>query len=97
MEIDQLIKEIVEARVMKIVNRKGQIRKRETAGVSGKKVTDGHVQVIGGQERRNRRLGLIKKRRTLASKSLAKKRRSALFAALGRKKRKQMSVSDTRK
>lgn len=88
--------EISEVRIKKIVNRRGQIRKQETAGVKGKKVENGKIVVVSGDERRAKRVGVLKRRRTLKSKSKAKKRRSALFAAIGRKKRAQMNVKDTR-
>lgn len=88
--------EISEIRIKKVVNRRGKIRKHQTAGIRGRKITDGKVKLISGNERRQQRLGMIKRRRTLNAKSQGLKRRSALFAKLGRKKRRQMRVTDTR-
>lgn len=89
--------EFSETRIKKIVNRRGQIRKVKTAGRANKKVVNGRIVVISGVERRNRRLGMLKKRRTLRAKSAALKRRSYLFSKMGRKKRRMMNVKDTRR
>ena len=88
--------DIQEARIKKVVNRRGQITKHQTAGVAGRKIVNGKVSLITGQEKRAIRLGAISRRRKLKSKSAALRRRSALFAKLGRKKRQKMHVTDTR-
>lgn len=88
--------ELEEARIKKVVNRRGRITKHETAGVHGRKIENGKVHLISGQEKRAQRMGVIKRRRTLAAKSAGMKRRSALFATLGRRKRAAMRVTDNR-
>lgn len=86
-----------EARIKKIVNRRGQIRKVRTAGRKGKKVSNGRVTTVSGIEKRNQRLGLIKRRRTMKTKGNAAKKRAALFAKRGRARRRQMGVKDNRR
>lgn len=96
-QIIEELNQLLEARIKKTVNRRGKIRKSKTAGRKGRKVSGGKTKTISGQEKRNKRLGNIKKRRTLKKKSSFKKRRSSKFAAAGRKRRKQMGTKDTRK
>lgn len=95
---DELLEMLTEARIRKIVNRRGQITKRKTAGRKGKKVdSSGRVKTLSGKDKRKQRMGQIKRRKTLKRKSSYKKRKSAMFAAKGRERRRQMGTKDNRK
>ena len=89
---------LTEARIRKVVNRRGKITKKQTAGRKGMKIdSSGKKKVVGGTEKRNKRLGQIQRRRTLKKKSSFQKRKSAKFASMGRNRRAKMNVKDTRK
>lgn len=86
-----------EAKIKKIVNRKGQIRKIYTAGQKGKKVdSSGKIVAQTAVEKRNKRLGVIQKKKTMKRISASKKKRSAKFAAAGRNRREKSNITDYR-
>jgi hypothetical protein len=90
--------DLEEARIKKIVNRKGQIRKTKTAGKKGKKVdSSGAIVTQSAQEKKNKRIGKIKKKRTMKKVTATKKKRSTRFASMGRAKRKKSNIRDNRK
>jgi len=86
------IEAISELKIRKIVNRKGVITKKKTAGQKGKKIVGGRVKTVSSAEKRNRRLGKIKLKRTLKSKSVSAKKKSIRFAVKGRAKRKSLGI-----
>jgi len=95
---ERILEVLNEARIKKVVNRRGKITKKKTAGRKGMKIdASGKKKVIGGLEKRAKRMGSIKRRRTLKRKSSYQKRKSAKFASMGRKRRASMNVRDTRK
>ena len=90
-------KEFMEAKIKKIVNRRGKIRKTKSAGKRGKKVdSKGGIVSQTAAEKKNRRMGLIKRKRTVKKISSSKKKRSRRFASMGRAKRKAQNVKDFR-
>ena len=95
---ERILEVLNEARIKKVVNRRGRITKKQTAGRKGMKIdSSGKKKVIAGSEKRAKRMGAIKRRRTMKRKSTFKKRKSARFASMGRDKRSKMNVKDTRK
>ena len=79
------------------MNRRGQITKRKTAGKKGRTVdSSGRVRAQTAGEKKNKRLGSIKRRKSLRKKSSSAKKRSTRFASLGRAKRSKMNVRDSR-
>ena len=94
--VEMLHKKAVEAiseiKIRKIVNRKGKITKRQTAGLKGKKVVGGKVTTQTSAEKKHKKLGQIQKKRTLKKKSQTQKKRSIAFAVKGRAKRAKLNI-----
>lgn len=96
-EIEELlnakaIEAIAEIKIRKVVNRKGIVRKIKSAGTKGKKVVGGKVKVVSSAEKKAKRLGGIKKKRTLRSKSASLKKKGIRFAVAGAKKHRSLGI-----
>lgn len=88
-EIHELIK--------KIVGFRGTIRKQQTAGRKGRLIdASGRKRSRTGKERKNLRMGLIKRGKTMRKISQGVKKRSHKLAARGRKIRSRRNVTDYR-
>lgn len=90
-------KDFIEAKIKKTVNRRGKITKTKSAGKKGKKLnSSGGIVSQSAKEKKNRRMGLIKRKRSVKKISASKKKRSTKFAAAGRAKRQKQNVKDFR-
>jgi len=87
-----IIKKLNEFVIKKIVNKKGQITKRKSAGKAGKKYVNGKVVAQTSAEKKNKRLGNIQKKKTMNVKSSTLKKKSIKLTVAGTKKHKKLGI-----